>query len=55
MPTPRVHAAERDRVGDQPAAVDKYPQMFDAILADSGIETVPTGIHMPRTNAVTER
>jgi putative transposase len=33
----------------------KYPQMFDAILTDSGIETVLTGVRMPRMNAVMER
>ena len=38
----------RDRDG-------KYPQAFDAILADSGIQTVLTGVMMPRMNAVMER
>ncbi|MFC3582254.1 hypothetical protein ACFOSC_00010 [Streptantibioticus rubrisoli] len=38
----------RDRDG-------KYPHIFDAILADAGIETVLTGVRMPRMNAVTER
>ncbi|MGW7007337.1 integrase core domain-containing protein [Streptomyces sp. NPDC054933] len=33
----------------------KYPQMFDAILTDAGIETVLTGVRMPRMNAVMER
>ncbi|MGW7007294.1 integrase core domain-containing protein [Streptomyces sp. NPDC054933] len=38
----------RDRDG-------KYPQAFDAILADARIETVLTGVRMPRMNAVMER
>ncbi|MFE2188216.1 integrase core domain-containing protein [Streptomyces sp. NPDC059455] len=29
--------------------------MFDAILADAGIQTVLTGVMMPRMNAVMER
>ncbi|MDF3294412.1 integrase core domain-containing protein [Streptomyces silvisoli] len=38
----------RDRDG-------KYPQIFDAILADAGIQAVLTGVRMPRMNAVMER
>jgi putative transposase len=38
----------RDRDG-------KYPPMFDAILADAGIEAALTGVRMPRMNAVMER
>jgi transposase InsO family protein len=38
----------RDRDG-------KYPALFDAILADAGIEVVLTGVRMPRMNAITER
>jgi putative transposase len=38
----------RDRDG-------KYPQMFDAILAGTGIEVVLTGIRVPRMNAIMER
>ncbi len=38
----------RDRDG-------KYPQLFDTILADTGIEVVLTGIRMPRMNAIMER
>ncbi|MEU5647463.1 integrase core domain-containing protein [Streptomyces milbemycinicus] len=38
----------RDRDG-------KYPQVFDATLADAGIQTVLTGVMMPRMNAVMER
>ncbi|WP_239152688.1 hypothetical protein [Virgisporangium aurantiacum] len=33
----------RDRDG-------KYPAMIDTILADAGIETVLTGVRMPRMN-----
>jgi transposase InsO family protein len=38
----------RDRDG-------KYPAMFDAILADSGITVVHSGVRMPRMNAIMER
>jgi transposase InsO family protein len=33
----------------------KYPAQFDAILADSGITVVHSGVHMPRMNAIMER
>jgi transposase len=38
----------RDRDG-------KFPALFDAVLKDSGIEVVLSGIQMPRMNAVMER
>ncbi|MFA1551890.1 integrase core domain-containing protein [Actinomadura chokoriensis] len=38
----------RDRDG-------KFPEMFDAVLADAGIRAVLTGVRMPRMNAVMER
>ena len=38
----------RDRDG-------KFPALFDAILADAGIETVLSGVQMPRMNAIMER
>ncbi len=38
----------RDRDG-------KYPMLFDAILADSGITVVRSGVQMPRMNAIMER
>jgi putative transposase len=38
----------RDRDG-------KYPTLLDAILADTGIRVVLTGVQMPRMNAVMER
>ena len=38
----------RDRDG-------KYPALFDAILADTGITTVLSGVQIPRTNAIMER
>ena len=38
----------RDRDG-------KYPDLFDTVLADAGIEVVLTGIRVPRMNAVMER
>jgi transposase InsO family protein len=38
----------RDRDG-------KYPAMFDTILADAGITVVPSGVQMPRMNAIAER
>ncbi|MFI0480911.1 integrase core domain-containing protein [Actinomadura sp. 9N215] len=38
----------RDRDG-------KFPDLFDAVLADAGIGVVLTGARMPRMNAVMER
>jgi putative transposase len=38
----------RDRDG-------KFPGLFDAILADTGIETVVSGVRMPRMNSIMER
>jgi transposase InsO family protein len=38
----------RDRDG-------KYPALFDAILADTGIEVVISGVRMPRMNSMIER
>jgi putative transposase len=38
----------RDRDG-------KFPEMFDAILADAGIDIVLSGIQMPRMNSIMER
>lgn len=38
----------RDRDG-------KFPGLFDSILADAGIETVLSGVQMPRMNAIMER
>ncbi|MEV4670847.1 integrase core domain-containing protein [Actinomadura sp. NPDC049382] len=38
----------RDRDG-------KFPELFDTVLADTGIQTVLTGVRMPRMNAVMER
>jgi hypothetical protein len=29
--------------------------MFDAVLADAGIDVLLTGVRMPRMNAITER
>ena len=38
----------RDRDG-------KFPVLFDTILADAGIETVRSGVRMPRMNSIMER
>jgi transposase InsO family protein len=38
----------RDRDG-------KFPQLFDAVLKDSGIEVVLSGVRMPRMNSIIER
>jgi putative transposase len=38
----------RDRDG-------KFPVLFDAVLADAGIEVVLTGVRMPRMNSIVER
>jgi hypothetical protein len=43
-----THRLIRDRDG-------KYPGLFDAVLADAGIEVVLTGVRMPRMNAIMER
>ncbi len=34
---------------------DKYPQAFDHIFADAGIEVVLSGVRVPRMNSVIER
>jgi transposase InsO family protein len=44
----RIKYVIRDRDG-------KYPALFDTILADVGIETVLSGVRMPRMNTVIER
>jgi putative transposase len=33
----------------------KFPESFDAVLADAGITVVRTGVRMPRMNAIMER
>jgi aspartyl aminopeptidase len=33
----------------------KFPTLMDAILADAGIQTVLTGIRMPRMHSIMER
>lgn len=38
----------RDRDG-------KYPNMFDTVFADAGIEVVCSGVRMPRMNAIIQR
>jgi putative transposase len=38
----------RDRDG-------KFPELFDAVLADVGITVVRTGVRVPRVNAIMER
>lgn len=44
----RVKYLIRDRDG-------KYPALFDAVLADAGINVVLSGVRMPRMNAMMER
>jgi len=41
----RARLLIRDRDG-------KYPALFDAILADTGIEVVLSGVRMPRMNSI---
>ncbi|WP_239308949.1 integrase [Frankia sp. Cj3] len=41
--------------GNPPVFGTRNPASFDAILADTGIEVVPTGVRMPRMNAIMER
>jgi hypothetical protein len=38
----------RDRDG-------KFPELFDAVLRDAGIEVVLSGVQMPRMNSIMER
>jgi putative transposase len=38
----------RDRDG-------KFPELFDAVLADAGIDVILTGVRMPRMNSIMER
>jgi putative transposase len=38
----------RDRDG-------KYPALFDAILADTGITVILSGVQIPRMNAIMKR
>ncbi|XVS61818.1 integrase core domain-containing protein [Actinosynnema sp. CA-299493] len=38
----------RDRDG-------KFPTLFDAVLADAGVQVLLTGVRIPRMNAITER
>ncbi|PRY40538.1 transposase [Umezawaea tangerina] len=38
----------RDRDG-------KFPTLFDAVLADAGIQIVLSGVRIPRMNAIMER
>ncbi|MFJ9359370.1 integrase core domain-containing protein [Streptomyces mirabilis] len=44
----RARFLVRDRDG-------KFPALFDAVLADAGIEVVLSGVRMPRMNSIMER
>ena len=44
----RVRFLIRDRDG-------KFPALLDTVLADAGIETVLSGVRMPRMNSIMER
>jgi putative transposase len=44
----RARFLTRDRDG-------KFPGLFDAILADAGIDVVLSGVRMPRMNSIMER
>jgi transposase InsO family protein len=44
----RARLLIRDRDG-------KFPELFDTVLADAGIETVLSGVRMPRMNSIMER
>jgi hypothetical protein len=44
----RVRFLIRDRDG-------KFPDLFDAVLKEAGIEVVLSGVQMPRMNALIER
>jgi transposase InsO family protein len=47
-----AHATARYLIRDRDS---KYTGAFDAVLADSGITTIMTGIRVPRMNAIMER
>jgi transposase InsO family protein len=47
-----AHATVRYLIRDRDS---KYTAAFDAVLADSGITTIMTGIRVPRMNAIMER
>ncbi|AEM85954.1 integrase core domain-containing protein [Streptomyces violaceusniger] len=40
---------------DDLSAPAKFPDLFDAVLADAGIEVVLSGVRMPRMNSIMER
>ena len=44
----RVRFLIRDRDG-------KFPALFDAVLADAGLEVVLSGVQMPRMNSIMEK
>ncbi len=44
----RARYMSRDRDG-------KFPELFDAVLADAGIQVVLSGVRIPRMNSVMER
>jgi hypothetical protein len=54
MPIPNQRAQAREAAPCSSAG-SKYPALFDAILADSGIRIVRSGVQMPRMNAIMER
>jgi transposase InsO family protein len=47
-----AHATATSLIRDRDS---KYTAAFDAVLADSGITTITTGIRVPRMNAIMER
>jgi putative transposase len=47
-----AHAAVKYLIRDRDSS---YTASFDAVLADSGIATIMTGIRVPRMNAIMER
>src|SRR5919112_4316438 len=47
-----AHATVRYLIRDRDS---NYTAAFDAVLADSGITTITTGIRIPRMNAIMER
>jgi len=57
----RVSGSTTRRVGacpvaaTSPAATGKYRALFNAVLADAGIEVVLSGVHIPRMNPIMER
>jgi len=52
MDLPDISCQARFMIRDRDG---KFPGLFDAILADAGIDVVLSGVRMPRMNSIMER